>query len=300
MADIKDLSALTPVTISRMAALVNDNPDENDIIVFDQSVPLAHESEFPLRIDALVMALCLGGHGKIGIDLREYEIAADTLVVIQPRNHIFLTEYSPDLKVMTVACSNHLVNNVLPKLTEVLPLLLMHRNEPVVRIAPDETARLAQLWTLLRDTLLAPPSPFKRNKVLCLLQAALYDNMDIRGRHAESTQTVPQSRREEIMARFLLEVSRNFRSHRDVSFYSDKLCITPKHLSAVVKSISGRTAGEWIDNHVVMEAQVLLKTTDLTIQEVSDRLNFANQSFFGKYFKHLTGLSPSAYRKTRN
>ena len=63
-----------------------------------------------------------------------------------------------------------------------------------------------------------------------------------------------------------------------------------------VKEASGRTAGEWIDHYVVMEAKMLLGSTDLTVQEISSKLNFANQSFFGKYFKHNTGLSPTEFR----
>ena len=66
----------------------------------------------------------------------------------------------------------------------------------------------------------------------------------------------------------------------------------------MVKEISGRTAGEWIENYVTVEAKVLLRSTDLTIQEIASRLNFTNQSFFGKYFKHQTGMSPSEYRKS--
>ena len=81
-----------------------------------------------------------------------------------------------------------------------------------------------------------------------------------------------------------------------MNFYADKLFVTPKHLSAVLKEISGRTAGEWIDHRVILEAKMLLRTTGMNIQEISLALNFSNQSFFGKYFKHLTGISPRDYR----
>ena len=107
-----------------------------------------------------------------------------------------------------------------------------------------------------------------------------------------------KSRKEEIMARFILLISENFREHRQVSFYSDQMCISAKHLSSVVKELSTFTAGEWIERYVTVEAKVLLRTTDLTIQEIATRLNFTNQSFFGKYFRHQTGMSPSAYRKS--
>lgn len=73
--------------------------------------------------------------------------------------------------------------------------------------------------------------------------------------------------------------------------------MTPKYLSLLVKNVSNRTAGEWIDNYVVLEAKALLSSSTLSIQEISDRLNFANQSFFGKYFKQHAGISPTEYRK---
>ena len=79
--------------------------------------------------------------------------------------------------------------------------------------------------------------------------------------------------------------------------YAGKLCVTPKYLSLLVKNVSNRTAGEWIDNYVVLEAKALLSSSTLSIQEISDRLNFTNQSFFGKYFKQHVGISPTEYRK---
>lgn len=131
----------------------------------------------------------------------------------------------------------------------------------------------------------------------CLLQAALFELMDIEQSSHNEDVPMRKSRKEEIMARFILTVREHFRTERQVAFYAKQLCITPKHLSAVVKSISGKTAGEWIENYVTMEAKVLLKTTDLPVQEIAVHLNFPNQSFFGKYFKHITGMSPTEFRR---
>ncbi|MDE6390585.1 MAG: helix-turn-helix domain-containing protein, partial [Duncaniella sp.] len=79
-------------------------------------------------------------------------------------------------------------------------------------------------------------------------------------------------------------------------YYAARLFVTPKHLSAVLKEMSGQTAGEWIDKRVILEAKLMLRSTGMNIQEISTALNFSNQSFFGKYFKHLTGISPRDYR----
>ncbi|GAY29767.1 AraC family transcriptional regulator, partial [Prevotella sp. MGM2] len=100
-----------------------------------------------------------------------------------------------------------------------------------------------------------------------------------------------------IFDKFIHLLSDNFRSERNVSWYSDQLCLTPKYLSEVVKNVSGRTAGQWIANFVVMEIKQLLANTSLSVKEIAVRLNFSNQSFLGKYFKNATGFSPSDYRK---
>lgn len=71
-----------------------------------------------------------------------------------------------------------------------------------------------------------------------------------------------------------------------------------KYLSQVIKSVTGRLAGEWISEYVILEAKALLKSNKYTVQQVCDMLNFANQSFFGKYFKRKTGMSPRAYMKS--
>jgi AraC-like DNA-binding protein len=284
------------VSLEQIAKHINTENLNMDIVVFDHAMAVDDKKVFPLRVDALVIALCTEGSGKIGIDLREYEIRKNTMIVIQPKNYVYLSDYSDDFRCSAVACSNRVVEDVLPKLTDVLPLLLHHRTEPVTDLHEDEAKGISHFYTFLRKKLHEPPTPFLRQKVICMLQAALYEMMDINLRNASDIE--PQrSRKEEIMAKFLLAVSENFRQERQVAYYAQKLCITPKHLSSVVKEISGRTAGDWIENYVIMEAKVLLKTTDMTIQEIALYLNFANQSFFGKYFKHHTKDSPTTYRK---
>jgi AraC-like DNA-binding protein len=84
---------------------------------------------------------------------------------------------------------------------------------------------------------------------------------------------------------------------RGIGFYADKLCHTPKYLSTTIKEVSGKLAGEWIDDYVMLEAKVLLKSTNMTVQQTSERLNFATQSHFGTYFKRLAGVSPKEYKR---
>lgn len=284
------------ISLRQIAASVNNDNLNEDILMFDNFNTNGNEDVFPIRIDALVICLCKEGEGKVGIDLREYELKKDTLMVIQPKNYIYLVDSSPDFKATIVACSSHVIEDVLPKLTDILPLLIHHRTEPVTQLSEQEAHGILMYYEILREKLSGPRTPFLKQKVLSILQSALYEMMEVNAKNSRKEET-QRSRKEEIMAKFIIAVSEDFRTERQVASYARKLFITPKHLSSVVKEISGRTAGDWIENYVIMEAKVLLKTTDMTIQEIAVYLNFANQSFFGKYFKHHTGVSPTLYRK---
>lgn len=100
-----------------------------------------------------------------------------------------------------------------------------------------------------------------------------------------------------IFIRFRNLLTKEFWRHRSVSFYADNLNVTPKYLSELIKKQTGKTAGEWIDRAVILEAKILLQNKELGISQVSDQLNFSDQSVFGKFFKTHEGISPLEYRK---
>ena len=106
------------------------------------------------------------------------------------------------------------------------------------------------------------------------------------------------NRNQEIYKLFMQSVQKNYMHERSITYYAGVLCISPKYLSQVIKNVTGRLASEWIADYVILEAKALLKSNKYTVQQVCDMLNFANQSFFGKYFKRKTGVSPKAYIKS--
>ncbi len=98
--------------------------------------------------------------------------------------------------------------------------------------------------------------------------------------------------------KFLRLVREYHRSQRAISFYAEKMYISPKYLSLVIKEATGKSAGEWIDQYVIQEAKNLLRYSGKNVQQIAYELNFSNQSSFGKYFKNLTGLSPTAFQNS--
>jgi len=99
-----------------------------------------------------------------------------------------------------------------------------------------------------------------------------------------------------IVDEFLKLVQKHYKNHSELKFYAGKLCLTTKYLAASVKNGSGRTPRQWVDDYVILEAKTLLKSSDFTVQQIADELNFPSQSFFGKFFKREVGVSPKQYK----
>lgn len=101
-----------------------------------------------------------------------------------------------------------------------------------------------------------------------------------------------------LISNFKSLLVRDFKSQRAVAYYGDKLNVTAKHLSELLKEKTGRSASQWINEAIVLEAKVLLQRGDYTVANVSEQLNFSDQSVFGKFFKANTGMSPTSYKKS--
>ncbi len=104
------------------------------------------------------------------------------------------------------------------------------------------------------------------------------------------------TRQTDLFHRFVALVHEHCVREREVAFYADKLCISTRYLSTIVRNIARCSAKGLIDGAVILEIKMLLQTTDLSVQEIAYRLRFPDQSYLGRYFKKHTGTSPSEFR----
>ena len=137
--------------------------------------------------------------------------------------------------------------------------------------------------------------PFYHESVRHSFLSVIYDAALMFHKHSSIAQ-VRLNRKEELASSFLNLLAESFKKERSVQYYADALSITPRHLSVVVKEVTGKTAGELIDDVVIKEAKSLLSQPEMNVALTAQILEFSNQSFFGKFFKHHTGVSPSEYR----
>ena len=104
------------------------------------------------------------------------------------------------------------------------------------------------------------------------------------------------SRQDQVFRNFTISLAKNVSRHRTVEFYANEACLTPKYFSTVIKKRSGKLPMDWITERTIVLIKFLLQNSDKSIQEISNDLNFPNQSFFTRYFKNHTGFTPSAFR----
>lgn len=267
----------------------------NDFAIFDNIRDIPFTS-YPTRLNAACFIVCLQGESKLNISLQGCYIAKNTMAVILPDQIVQQLERSDDFSGLFIAVAKDFMDDVIPTLQKLFPLFFRIKESPCVQITDEEVESFREYHSFLWKKVKLKDSQFRKEITKGLLLSLFYEIYTIYQGHT-LTEIRPKSRKEDLFERFIRAVTADFKSERSVTYYADKLFLTPKHLSTAVKEVSGKTASEWIDGLVLLEAKALLKSSEMSIQEISDELHFANQSFFGKYFKHHTGVSPKEYRR---
>ncbi|MDR2854243.1 MAG: helix-turn-helix domain-containing protein [Prevotellaceae bacterium] len=274
--------------------LVMDTIDD-DFFLFDNisSTPMLYS---PTRMDTTISAICLNGSMEISIDLKRYVLEAPNFVVVHPDQILQTHSRSSNFSGLFVVMSKKFISSIQLNIQDTIPIFFYLKENPSTVLTQSELDLLLSYFSLLKQTMKMENNVFRKEIIQHLAHAFFYGVATIFQNH-QPPENEKKSRKEMLFDNFLKMLAAHHKQCRNVSFYADKLCLTPKHLSSAIKEISGSTAGKWIDDYVMLEAKALLKSTDMTIQQISDELNFANQSFFGKYFKHFSGMSPKMYRE---
>jgi len=250
----------------------------------------------PTRMNFILMALCKHGRAQYAIDTREQTVKPGDLLFISERHIVDNYMSSPDFECLCIMVSTEFYHGFIQNVKNVSSLLLFSMNNPVVSLTTREMQVYSNYYQTIREKMSDHEHHYRTDLVKALLLAMFYDMSNVIWR-VEQQGAKSQTRADVIFAQFIRLLEQHFRKERRVSWYAEQLCITPKYLAEIVKQVSKRTPNEWIDNYVVLEIRVLLKNSTKSIKEISDELQFPNQSFLGKYFKEHIGVSPSQYRK---
>lgn len=267
---------------------------DDDIILFD-NIDSVVVNYSPFRLVRPVFGLCLNGSAKIKVNLQEYEVPKNGLLTLTSDSYVHEYSHSDDFEGVFLVVSNRFVDQLMPNLTKVLPVIIDFKRMPISVLTEEEATSIREFHKFIWKKIEELRGEFVPQELGCLVRALFYEVVSIY-RRKFLHRTTRRSRNEETFYKFFSLLESEFNEHRTVCYYAERLCITPKHLTSVVRMVSGKSAGAWIDEYVILSAKHLLRSTSLTIQEVSRELNFPNQSFFGKFFKKHVGMTPSQYR----
>ncbi len=269
-----------------------------DGLVLTNRISNAPIPEHAARLNFILMALCLNGEAHYTIDTHEQHVKPGDLFFVSERHIIDKYKASEDFECLCIMVSTTFYHDFVQNVKNVSSLLLFSMNNPVVKLTSSEIKTYTAYYQTIREKISITDHPYRTNLVKALLLAMFYDMSGVIYRVEKQGHKTP-SRIDSFFAAFIRELEENYKKERRVGWYAERIGISPKYLSEVVKMVSKRTPTEWIDNYVVLEIRVLLKNTTKSIKEISDEMHFPNQSFMGKYFKEHTGMSPLGFRKNK-
>lgn len=297
MQELDELYSITiPQLINRNS--IGEGLNENFLIT-DNIREYIEVLSFPLRADAFIIGICLKGYIKISINLKDFVLTEDSCIINLPENVIGVQEVSEDFEGGLIAVSQDFLKEMNLDLKSIMPHYILVRNYPCVNLSQDEIRKFMLLHGLILETLKGEESKRKADIVKGLFSAVVFQLCENLDRISSNNKALKTKSKEYYFVRFMELLLHNFKTSRQVQFYSDKLSVTPKYLSTLIKEVSGISAAQWIDEYIIMEASILLKFSDKSIQQIADQLHFPNQSFFSKYFKNQTGKTPTEYRENK-
>ncbi|KAA6345448.1 HTH-type transcriptional activator RhaS [termite gut metagenome] len=250
------------------------------------------------KIETFITYTCLRGCCKIYIGFNEYIIKPGMQVIISPGEIFQSIEISNDYLGMHLEMSQKFSGEILSllKLRIAAPFMVSTKERHCIFMQEEELNCIMEYYAILWEKLSTENNEFQRDILISFLLTMFYEIYNIYEKHNPACKN-RKNRKEAIFLEFTGILNDSYKTERCLDYYASKLSVTPKHLSGVIKAVSGKTAGEWIDYFVVFEAKYLLVSTKKSIREIAGELHFSNQSFFGKYFKHHTGISPKEYRR---
>lgn len=251
-------------------------------------------TRMPIRLEQGGLFLCQSGHADIVVDLKRYHITEDDMVVAFPYSIVQILDQSSDFDGNILAADVNFFASI--QISGKSSYYLYVKENPCISLTEEEKAKIVSLHGMLTRESANTEHPLRREIDECLKKMIVYEVAAIYIKRKPIVQQ-PRSRNEKIFEQFIFLLFNNFHIHRALEFYAFEQSITPRHLSSIVKKMSGMTAGEWIVTCTIANIKAKLQDANLSIANISDTLNFPNPSFFSQYFKKYAGISPKEYRK---
>lgn len=289
------------IEITSIQDVVKADNLDNCFMVFDnfsddnENFPELLFTDYPIKLNVAMIVFCTAGRSVVRLGLHEYAMEKNCLMVVYAGQIMQTVEMTPDFKggFMFIDPESFALNQ---RFMEIMSVQEVFVKRAYYRLIDWELDEILAIYGLIKNKIKEVDNIYRFNIIQQHFNVLFYN---ICNALYKGNNLLPgaKNRKEELFERFLKEVKAHYRKEKHIKYYADIICLTPKYLSSLIYEVSGKLAGEWIKDYVLLEAKALLKSSYMTIQQVSDELNFSTPSHFGRFFKQHTGMSPREYKK---
>lgn len=270
-----------------------ENITEDDVVVFDHIDNLPQNEN--IRTEFYIVLMCLGGKASCRIGEKTFEVNKNDIFLCHPQQFVENAMASMDFKCQGIVVSPNYLESIFLLGGNLWNAKLAIRETPVIHLTEEEMAMAVANNNFIHDKLSGPRLPHRKDQLKLLFQSLIYEFYDTLMPKLPTVSHTYTSA-ETLFNRFMDLATAETPRLREVKDYADRLCVTPKYLSAACKQISGSTASAILNRLTVDYIKRELRASDKTIKEVASAAGFDNLSFFGKYVRRELGVSPREYR----
>lgn len=252
---------------------------------------VSHLLSQPFMMDEIRLLVLQRGYVNVSVNMVSHRVEPGTMVFVGRYVVTEITDVSDGIQGFVLSMSDELlrlaVGNVMPKAFD------GRLQNFILPLTPSEIEYLDCLHLIIYNSLKHQASS---SQVVLQLVGAMMTHISYLWEKSEVMQENTKSREQQLFTGFIRLVAQYAVERHGLDFYASHLCVTPRYMSTIVRNVSGKSAKHWIDEATINAIKVQLRYTDKQVAEIANDMNFPNASFFCKYFKRLTGMTPMDYR----
>lgn len=243
--------------------------------------------------DKFLIVFVEKGTARIAAGDDEYQVDVNRMLVVRPGLPVRLARSAGGFRAFLIGFPPVMLHERTQRIEPSFFLLMYTR---VAWKLPENHRRLMEHFKELYRFAASESGGFRRELVLALVTGFVFGFYEMCGNLQVDNPYPDSSRSRELFRKFMQLLHEHHRTQHEVQFYAGELCISAKYLTQITKRMIAHTPKQMIDEQLIHEATTLLSKNDSSIQEISSKLGFVDQSYFGRFFKRMMNVSPQQYR----
>ncbi|MGN0186227.1 MAG: helix-turn-helix domain-containing protein [Paludibacteraceae bacterium] len=284
------------VKLTTEALKRDDEACSSDFYLESEQLVARYANASPITFEGFVVALFQTGRAELSVNGHKYKVCGGDLLLLAPNTVLKYYGATPDYTATKIVVTLDVIMDFpTPFDTDIIG---MARRRPVVRLNRADYEMLQECLALISKNYNSTQC-YRKEILKTLFYAMILTIGSIYKRSdGETDETNTKFSAEKLSDKFFKYVAQYYKTNRTVKFYADKMNLTPKYLSKAILSITGKTVMAWLDDAVILELKIQLKTTDLPIWQIAENLHFSSSSAMVQFFKKNTSTTPLKYRET--